>query len=82
MAGPRKAKQALRTCLKAFEICAVDRQALEHAEQLPGNDFEDNLQIACAIFTHVDVILTRDGTGFEASPIPALSAAELLLKLT
>ena len=80
--GLERAKQAVRACLKAFEICAVDRQALEQAERLPGNDFEDNLQIACAIFAHVDAILTRDGTGFEASPIPALSATELLLKLT
>ena len=42
------ARQAVRTCLEAFEICDVTHHTLQLAETLSGNDFEDNLQIACA----------------------------------
>ena len=40
--GLEAARVAIHTCLEAFEICAVDRQTLEQADALPGDDFEDN----------------------------------------
>lgn len=41
-------------------------------------DFEDDLQIACAVAAGLDVIVSRDRAGFVHSPIPVLSPAELL----
>lgn len=73
-----KAHQAVRVCLDAFIICPVDRQTLEYAYSLPGNDFEDNLQVACAILAELDYILTRDPAGVASSPLPALSPSEWL----
>ena len=64
---------ALNLCLKTFEICPVDRRTVNEAIQLPGRDFEDNMQIACAMFSGVAVIVTRDSAGFQASTISALS---------
>ena len=81
LAGREIARTAVRTCLEAFELCIVDRQALEQAEALPGNDFEDNLQIACAIIAGVDAIVTRNTEDFKASTIPVLTPAELLARL-
>ena len=75
------AHQAVRLCLETFEICAVDRQALEQAQSLPGSDFEDNLQIACASIAGLDGIVTRDKDGFEAAPLAVLTSAELLAKI-
>ena len=75
------AHAAVQTCLAAFEIIPVDREALEQAEKLPGNDFEDNLQIACATRAGLDAIVTRDKAGFQASPLPVLAPAELLARL-
>lgn len=75
LAGLEIAHTTVRTCLEAFEICTVDRQALEQAEALPGKDFEDNLQIACAS------IVTRDKDGFKAATIPVWTPAELLAQL-
>jgi predicted nucleic acid-binding protein len=62
------AKQAVRLCINTFEICAVDRTVIETALQHAGNDFEDNVQIACALAGHADVIATRDQSGYTASP--------------
>ena len=75
------ARAAVCICLEAFEVCAVDLQALEHAEALPGSDFEDNLQIACASLAGLDAILTRDKDGFRAAAMPVLTPAELLAQL-
>jgi predicted nucleic acid-binding protein len=55
LVGLEKAREAIHTCLEAFEICTVDRRALEIAEALPGNDFEDNLQMACADLASLDM---------------------------
>ena len=75
------ARAAVRTCLEAFEICVVDRLALEQAEKLSGGDFEDNLQIACASQAGLDAIVTRDPTGFQTSAVLVLTPTELLLRL-
>ncbi len=81
LAGLQTAYTAVRLCLQTFEICAVGHQALEQAQTLSGNDFEDNLQIACASFANLDAIITRDKKGFQASTIPILTPAELLTRL-
>jgi len=69
---------ALDLCLQTFEICPVDRLTLDEAMQLPGKDFEDNIQIVCAIFAGVSAIVTRDNAGFQATTIPALSPDEFV----
>jgi predicted nucleic acid-binding protein len=74
-------REAIDTCLKSFEVCLVDRNALEQALQLSGNDFEDNLQIVCATINGLDVIVTRDNSGFQAATIPVLSPDEFLATL-
>ena len=64
VAGIEIARQAIRTCLDAFEICEVNRLTLEQAEILSGSDFEDNLQITCASIKNLEAIITRDKSGF------------------
>jgi len=81
VAGLKDARAAVRVCLDAFVICAVDRPALEMAEQLPGNDFEDNVQIACATITGLTAIVTRDKTGFTAATTTVYAPDELLVQL-
>jgi predicted nucleic acid-binding protein len=80
--GLETARDAVRVCLEAFEICAVDRQALEQAAAFPGNDFEDNLQLACAALAGLEGIITRDKEGFRAALIPIFAPAEFLTTLS
>lgn len=77
-----RARVAVGLCLAAFEIAPVDRQTLEDAIALPGNDFEDNVQIACATRTGVDAIVTRNRDDFAHAPIPVLTPAEHLTRLS
>ncbi len=76
-----RAFQAVDLCLQAFEVCPVDRQALNEARKLSGSDFEDNLQIACALLAQLEAIVTRDSTGFSASSLPVYTADQFLQQL-
>jgi len=76
-----KLQVAVRVCLEAFEICTVDRRALERALEIPGSDFEDKLQIACAELAGLDAIVTRDREGFRGASMPAWTPAEALERL-
>ncbi len=82
LSGVAMARDAVKLCLEAFEICVVDRFALEEALTLAGNDFEDNLQIACAMLSSIEAIVTRNKDDFGASPIQALTPEELLANLS
>jgi predicted nucleic acid-binding protein len=82
LADLQTARFAVRTCLEAFEIVAVGREALELAEKLPGSDFEDGLQVACASLEGLEVIVTRDKSGFHAANIPVFAPPELLTRLS
>ena len=75
------ARAAVQTCLDAFEFCSVDRYALELAHGMPGMDFEDNLQIACADVAGLDAIITRNLDDFQISPVPVLTPTQMLEKL-
>jgi len=75
------AQAAVRLCLKTFAICTVDRAALEDALALPGADFEDNLQIACAVLAQLDGIVTRNAKGFRDASLAIFTPAELRAKL-
>lgn len=76
-----KAHDGVRVCLETLEIAPVVRSTLELARSQPLSDYEDNLQIACAIEAQLDAIVTRDPAGFSQSPIPAITPAELLTRL-
>lgn len=78
--GVSVARQAVRTCLKTLQICTVDYATLDHADQLPGSDFEDNVQIACALRYGLDAIVTHDKVFYKGF-IPVLSPAELLKRI-
>ena len=77
-AGIDAARQSVRVCLDAFRVCPVDQLLLNEAWALPGSDFEDNVQITCAMRVALDVIVTRDARGLTNPQVPVLSAAQLL----
>ncbi len=77
----KTAHLAVDICLDAFQICVVDRHVLEQAQVLPGSDFEDSVQIACAASLDLDAIVTRNTRDFAAAGMPVLVPAELLAQL-
>jgi predicted nucleic acid-binding protein len=81
LAGKDRAMKCVAHCLAALDVVAVDASILTTAALLPGNDFEDNVLIRCAVVAGVDAIVTRDVKGFSASPVPVLSPRELMERL-
>jgi len=73
-----RAKTALRLCLDTFAVCPIDHHTLEMAYSLPGDDFEDNLQVACSLLNGFDFIITRDVQGFAAAPIATATPDEFM----
>ena len=72
------ALNSVRLTIEAMEVVPVDLEATNLALTMPGRDFEDNVQIACALRSDVEAIITRNPADFTASPIPVMSPTELL----
>jgi len=68
---------AVTQLMALMEIGAVDRRTLEQAIALDLADFEDAIQLACAIALGLDAIVTRDLDGFAESSILVLSPSDL-----
>lgn len=81
LAGLEKAWQTIHASLDQLSVVPVGIDELRLATTLTGKDFEDNLQIACAINTQLDLIVTRNLTGFSGNNIPILTPQQLLLEL-
>lgn len=77
LVGNEKAKTCIHLCLEVLEIQCVDKEILESAYNMNGPDFEDSVQIAAALRSGVDAIVTRDPAGFIISPVPIVSPAQL-----
>jgi len=75
-----RARQAVRICLDAFTICMVDKSVLEHAYLLSGQDFEDDVQIACAALSNVDAIITRNIADFRHTTIPVFTPSDWIVR--
>ncbi|WP_228017236.1 MULTISPECIES: type II toxin-antitoxin system VapC family toxin [Synechocystis] len=76
-----QSRQAISEMLTVMVICPVNRAVLEAAFRYGLADFEDAVQIFCAVEQGLDAILTRDAQGFFGSSMPVLSIQELLQQL-
>ena len=78
LVGKDRARMIVRSCLDRLQVVNVTRDLLDVAERRGGNDFEDDLQIECAIDARIDVIVTRNTRDFAGSPVVVLTPADLL----
>jgi predicted nucleic acid-binding protein len=81
LVGIERARGIVRACLDTLRIVSVTRELLVAAHERDGSDYEDNLQVECAIAARLDAIVTRDPKGFVGSPVPILTPAELIAQL-
>jgi predicted nucleic acid-binding protein len=80
--GISAAFAAVDRIFPAFGLLAVDGPLLQQARALPGNDFEDNVQIACAASAHLDLIITRNPVDFRTSPVRVIEPSQIALYLS
>ena len=76
--GLDHAWRAIHACLDSLSVIPVDLAELRAAAAMAGDDFEDNVQMACANAFDVDCIVTRDVGGFAESQIPVVTPAMFL----
>ena len=76
--GLIKAHDVVKMCLDNFQIVRTDREMLDLPTEMPGHDFEDNVQIASAVLCELDAIVTRDPKEFVYYSIPVYSPSDLM----
>ncbi|MDE0555445.1 MAG: PIN domain-containing protein [Candidatus Poribacteria bacterium] len=80
--GLERAWHLVHAVLDQVSIVSVNFRELQLATTLTGNDFEDNLQVACAMLSRLDVIVTRNLSGFSGNNIQILTPQQMLLRLS
>jgi predicted nucleic acid-binding protein len=75
LVGLERARHAVTQCLDEFGLVPIYRAVLAAAVTLPGPDFEDNVQIACAQFANLDLIVTRNTSDFRHAPVSVTEPA-------
>jgi predicted nucleic acid-binding protein len=80
--GVQIAKQYISDLLALMRICPVNKRILNVAISSNLPDFEDAVQLACAMALNLDAIVTRDTQGFAGATLPILSAGEVLQLLS
>ena len=72
------ALQAITRLLQGFNFCEVNHSVIQQALSLNLNDFEDGVQLACAVLNNLDAITTRNEDDFEGVELTVLSPIDLL----
>lgn len=79
--GTGDAAAAVASLLRLVEVVPVEKADFFHAAALGGRDFEDAVQMVCALKVGADYIVTRDEKDFQGSAIRARTPAAVLALL-
>ncbi|MEQ8959058.1 MAG: PIN domain-containing protein [Coleofasciculus sp. C2-GNP5-27] len=71
-------RQILTQTLTLLSVCPVDYTVLNTALNSGLVDFEDAVQIACAVAQQVDAIVTRNPQDFQTTAVSILTVSQLL----
>ncbi|MDR0992121.1 MAG: PIN domain-containing protein [Ruminococcus sp.] len=75
----KERKALLRSLCTLFSICSVSGDMIVNAlEDETFSDFEDCIQMQCAISVNADFIITRNTKDFANSKIKAITPSEFL----
>ena len=80
--GREVARNLVEELLMAFQISPLDSSALSLALNLSVEDYEDSVQVACALSSQLDAIITRDVEDFGDMSLPIFSPANFLERLS
>lgn len=73
-----QARRSLQLIRSVFRPVAVDTRLLDEALAADGPDFEDTVQLCCALRCGANYLITRDHDGFREAPLPVVTADEML----
>lgn len=75
----KRCNQTMENLLTLFEITNLTKPVLVESVRNIGSDFEDSVIYTSAKYTDMDVIVTRDATGFKNATIKVMSPQEFLI---
>ena len=76
--GQRRATAKLLDLLKLVSVAPLDQDAILKGLALGWSDFEDALQMLCAVTAGADYLVTRNTRDFDSDSIPVVTPGELL----
>jgi predicted nucleic acid-binding protein len=76
--GRRQATTKLLDLLELVSVAPIDQETILKGLALGWSDFEDALQMLCAVAASADYLVTRNTRDFKSSSIPAVTPSELL----
>ena len=79
--GNVRAREMIGKLLAIYAICPIDDAVLRAAQASSEADYEDAVQLACALAAGIEVIVTRDPNGFANAVIPVLSPHNFITRL-
>lgn len=74
----KEARKVIIRLLSTMQVATLNLRTLSFALTLPLTDYEDAVQVACAMAYRVDAIVTRDANDFKNSPIPVYAPSDFL----
>jgi predicted nucleic acid-binding protein len=77
--GRAGASEVIGSLLKLFEIASVTRAVLEDGLEANDRDYEDAVLYKSAYHAGIDLIVTRDRSGFGKADMPVMNPQELLV---
>ena len=75
------AREAVFKLIQIIDVLDVSAEDCERAFELPISDYEDAVQLACAMRHKLELIVTRDASHFVGSPINIVSPDAFLTSL-
>ncbi len=76
--GPEVAHEVVKSIVEGFHVCPLDLDVLHSARELPLTDFEDAVQLAAAVTSNLDAIVTRNVTDYAGATLPVYTPDEFL----
>jgi predicted nucleic acid-binding protein len=80
--GREVALEAISRLLRGLNLCSVGTRVIQQALHLNLHDFEDGVQLACAVLESLDAVVTRDGNDFQDANFTVLSTAQIVGQYT
>jgi predicted nucleic acid-binding protein len=79
--GTSEARAVITSLLQILKVAAVDESTVQQALNLDYPDFEDAVQMICALQLKADYLVTRNVKDFQPSLLPVLQPVEFLAVL-
>ncbi len=80
--GWEQAMRALKKVRVIFDVVDLTGPIIDAALSRSQSDFEDALQVATAVSSGVECIISRDRSGFLNSPVPVITPSRFLASLS